>query len=121
MLPPTDHRAVRGRHDALRARRQFDARAARVWVVRDDCGVVPGGARDAAAVSRLLLQAAHDRTLGHRAHRQDVANLQVGCEHTTPPGEAPHDDTTTLFWNLNKNVNFDLVFQLGITKNLSCK
>lgn len=46
----------------------------------DDGGVVAGGARQLPAVTRLLLQAAHDGALGHGAHGQDIPDVQLGCK-----------------------------------------
>lgn len=78
----TDHGAVAGRDHLLGAGRQLDARPLGVGIVRDDGGVVAGRARQPAAVASLLLQVADDGSLGHRAHRQHVAYLQVRWQRT---------------------------------------
>ena len=75
----TDHGPVGGGDHLLGARWQLDASPLGVGVLGDDGGVVPGGAGEPAAVTSLLLQAAHDGSLGHRAHGQNVANLQGSC------------------------------------------
>lgn len=44
----------------------------------DNCGVAPGCSSKSSLVSRLLLQIAHDGTLGHLADRQHVPSGQSG-------------------------------------------
>ena len=72
-----DHGAIRRRNHLLRARRQLDARTLRVGVVADDGGVVAAGARQLAAVARLLLEVGDDGALGHGADGHDVTDGQV--------------------------------------------
>lgn len=44
----------------------------------DDSRVVPGGSGQLAPVTRLLLQTAHDGALGHSAHREHIAYVELG-------------------------------------------
>ena len=75
----TDRSAGKRRDGLLGARRQLDARLLGVGVVADDGGVVARRASDGAAVASLLLEVAHDGTLGHASNGEDVANSELGC------------------------------------------
>lgn len=74
----TDDSSVGGADDLLGARGQLDSGLLGLWVVGDDGGVVPGGAGQLAPVSWLLLQGAHDGTLRHGSHGENVADIQLG-------------------------------------------
>lgn len=73
-----DHGAGKGGDDFFRARGQLQPRLALVGVVADDDGVVAGGAREHAAVPRLLFDVGDDRALGHGREGEDVADGQRG-------------------------------------------
>jgi len=73
-----NHGAVGRRHDLLGAGGQLDAGPLGVGVVGDDSAEVAAGPGKLAAVTSLLLNAAHDGSLRHHTHGQDVANLQNG-------------------------------------------
>jgi len=70
----TNHSSVDRRDGLLGARGQLDLGLLGVGVVRDDGGVVARRLGESAAVAALLLELAHDRTLGHLAHGQHVAH-----------------------------------------------
>mmetsp|Transcript_17284 Transcript_17284/g.53576 ORF Transcript_17284/g.53576 Transcript_17284/m.53576 type:complete len:224 (+) Transcript_17284:269-940(+) len=70
-------RTARRGHDLLLARRQLEARLARVGVVRDHNAEVARGARQRAAVARLGLNVAHHGALGALGERQHVADHQL--------------------------------------------
>ena len=72
----TDHRAARRAQRLLHARRQLHARLALVGVVADDGRVVAARTRKRTTVAGLVLDVADDRTLGHLADGQHVADRQ---------------------------------------------
>ena len=57
---------------------QLDASLASVSVVGDDGGEVARSAGKGAAVTKLLLDVAHNGTFGQAGQRQDVADTQIG-------------------------------------------
>lgn len=72
----TDHGAARRAQRLLHARRQLHARLALVGVVADDGRVVAARTRQRTTVAGLVLDVADDRTLGHLADGQHVADRQ---------------------------------------------
>jgi len=46
--------------------------------VGDYSGIVSGGSGQLAPVTRLLFQTAHDSALGHGAHREHIAYVELG-------------------------------------------
>ena len=74
----TDHGAIARWHDLFGAGRQLDTGTLRLRIVRDDGGVVARCSRQTAAITGLLLEVADDRSLRHRADRQDISDLEVG-------------------------------------------
>ena len=72
----TDHRTARRAQRLLHTRGQLHTRLALVGVVADDRRVVAARTRKAAAVAGLVLDVADDRTLGHLADGQHVADRQ---------------------------------------------
>lgn len=46
----------------------------------DDCGIVSRGSCQLASITRLLLQTTHDGALRHGAHREHVADVELGCK-----------------------------------------
>merc|ERR1719352_1080651 len=74
----TSNHGTVGRGDnLLRAGWQLDPGPLGVRVVGDDGGVVAGGPGKLATVASLLLQVAHDSSLGHVADGHDVADGEV--------------------------------------------
>ena len=74
----TDHSSVGRGDDLFGTRRQLHSRLLCLRVVGDDCGIVSGGSCQLASVTRLLLQTTHDGTLRHGAHREHVADVELG-------------------------------------------
>jgi len=74
----SDHSAIGGRNGFLRARRQFDFGFVLVRVMGNDGGVVAGSSGEFATISQLLLQLAHDGSLGHGTNGHHVADGQTG-------------------------------------------
>uniref|UniRef100_A0A1I8IIU9 RNA helicase n=1 Tax=Macrostomum lignano TaxID=282301 RepID=A0A1I8IIU9_9PLAT len=71
---------TRRRHNLFGSAGQLHARSFSLRVVRNESGVVARRLGQAAAIAGLLLYAADDGAFGHSAQRQDVADLQLGCE-----------------------------------------
>lgn len=76
----TDHSSVGRGDDLFGARRQLHSRLLCLRVVGDDCGIVSRGSCQLASVTRLLLQTTHDGALRHGAHREHVADVELGCK-----------------------------------------
>jgi len=73
-----DHATYGALDNLLRAGWELDAGLALVWVVADDGNVVAGSPAQRTTVAHLLLDVAHNGTLGHRAEREHVANGERG-------------------------------------------
>mmetsp|Transcript_25358 Transcript_25358/g.58395 ORF Transcript_25358/g.58395 Transcript_25358/m.58395 type:complete len:227 (-) Transcript_25358:15-695(-) len=72
-----DHSAALAGDGLAGARGKLDTGLALIDDVRDDGAVVAGGLSDLATVTDLLLQVAHNGTLGHGLKGQHVANGQL--------------------------------------------
>ena len=74
----TDSSTAEARHRLLGARGQTNTGHTRVEVVTDHSGVVARRTRERSAVTDLLLDVAHNRTLRERAQRKHVADVKHG-------------------------------------------
>jgi len=75
----SDHCSALGKDGLLASRGELDLGDSFLGVVRDDGDVVARASCDCASVSDLLLEVAHDRTLGHQTNRENVADIQGCC------------------------------------------
>ena len=74
----TNHGSVERRNGLLGARGQLDLGLVGVGVVRDNGGVVARRTGHLTSVTRLLLDLAHDGTLGHLTDWQNVSDGDLG-------------------------------------------
>ena len=115
----TDHSSVGRGDDLFGARRQLHSRLLCLRAVGDDCGIVSGGSCQLASVTRLLLQTTHDGALRHGAHREHVADVELGCKIKVMSSPLLAKTKTSLLLQLSGNSPGRLAKQVSPSEDCS--